>query len=125
MGEVELHFPGSLERWRRDPKWSRHGGESFEEVHVRAVTTFYDILRLHVARGHQGALVVVSNGALIRCIVGAARGLEMHQSLSEWGNFTAEQDAITLVEVTVNMPPDGQPQIPEGCNFKVISVGCG
>jgi len=122
-GEAEEHFPGTLHRWRMDPDWNDHGGESYRQVHMRVTETFYRLLNSHTSRNCRGALVVVTHGAAAHAIVASARQLSVSQAAAAWG--TLKIGGTTLIEVSRERGPAELLPTPEGCLFRVSSVGKG
>lgn len=120
--DLREHFPGGLARWHQEPDWKEHGGESLREVRSRATSTFYEILRSFVERGHDGALVVVTHGELVRAIVEEVQTRPKVEERVE-PIAAVRPGSVTLVELYVPEALEAPPPIPESCRFRVVSNG--
>jgi 2,3-bisphosphoglycerate-dependent phosphoglycerate mutase len=87
--QVRQRDPAGYRRWLRgEPGW--HGGETYDEMHARVVTTLDRLLAMH----RRGRIVLVSHGGAVRAIVAHAVGLPAHDRVHIDG---AENCSLTTV----------------------------
>ncbi|CAD7949859.1 unnamed protein product [Amoebophrya sp. A120] len=67
--EVEKYFPNQIEKWRTNPSWCDHGGESQAQVRHRVGTVLDLVLRSYILDSACDAVVLVGHASLVKCVV--------------------------------------------------------
>jgi probable phosphoglycerate mutase len=105
--EIEVGWPGALERWHREADFAAPGGESMVDVGARVRAG----LERLVAEGVDRTVVVVSHSVAIRAAVGVTLGVPT----AAWGSVRVAPASVTIVRwwadgarevAVVGMPTD-------------------
>jgi broad specificity phosphatase PhoE len=92
--QVRDRHPDGFERWLSGESGWR-GGETYQEMHARAVATVSRLVRLHPA----GTIAAITHGGVIRALTAHAVGLPGHDRRRIVG---VENCSLTVVETGVD-----------------------
>lgn len=94
IDEIELLYPGELQRWRSEPEFAPKYGESLTDVWARNRSF---ITKLKEGRvGEDENILVISHGATIKVLILGALGLPLSSLLS----LKTTQTGLSLLRLT-------------------------
>eukprot|EP01004_Peranema_trichophorum_P003747 NODE_2717_length_1509_cov_41.745310_g2341_i0.p1 GENE.NODE_2717_length_1509_cov_41.745310_g2341_i0~~NODE_2717_length_1509_cov_41.745310_g2341_i0.p1 ORF type:complete len:469 (+),score=83.96 NODE_2717_length_1509_cov_41.745310_g2341_i0:44-1408(+) len=95
--ELNLYYPGALEKWESEPDFNQHGGESYSSLCNRVQSAFDNVLQRCI-ENKKSSLCIVAHQSTIRSILVKVQNL----SQKEWPKIVVPGDSLTRLEYYIN-----------------------